>query len=431
MLGELESMISKTTYLTMGGMAASPEAVDNPVPIYLTDSEGKEIEYVPVVTRLGTYQIDSAGNTIRFVKSPQTRGSITSGGLFMNSLEATVTPYTELVHPALKQFLTEERISAVASPGVPLIKDRSRFADEEKYIPLIQETLAGELIKQTAFKMLHEPTYRIPGMPEDLLSNPHYVMKLTGDEGDKAFEIATKLNNNEPINREEAFWVMGNKTDNVRLILVLMHIEYGTDKKDSLLRRMQLIQLGAGNQTGADALKDAFNIKDEETDLDESAQDRMNFDISMGKAMVTTDALHLELLRRLRDGDMTGITRVSEITLPDKGEIELFFQRIGFDEVFFVQHDLIKAGGFFDGTRLVLSDHFLKTDGTQDIRARWNTLLHENAHLWEYKERGVSKASMDVDDDRKNVQFTHQQDGAFGRFNRIGAYAAVTMLKAA
>ncbi len=421
---ELEAMLSRPTYLSMGGLVASGEAVPRPVPIFMGNADGKMIQYVPQVEALHTYTVGAPGQEIKILKTPQIKGSMMSGGLFMSSLDAAMTTYSELVHPKLLGLMEQEHITVVASSQIPLIKDRSRFANEEHYIPHIQEALATEMIKQTGMKLLIDPTFNIPGMPEDLLTNPSYIYQLTNGEGESANVIAQKINKGETISRADAMW-MNNAHYDGRLFLVLMHIEH---EKDSLLRRMQVIHESSGNTIGSQHLQRHFNISISDTKIAHSASDVMSFNMKEGERKIKSDQLKDKLAEQLTRGDMTGITPLEDVTVEDKKEIIEFFRHMGFSKVYFVRHDLINAGGFFDGTKLVLSDTFLNTGNITSVRDRWSTLLHENAHLLEHRERSIHRATLDADDDRHNVKFTHQQDGSFGRFYKISAHTALTMI---
>lgn len=421
-LPELEAMIAKNTYLTMGGLALTPEVMGDATSLSYFNEKGEKLSLSLVTTDISTVSHEVIGD-ITFVKAPSLPSAMTTIGLRMSPLAQTSSDYLDEVPEVLKTFLLDEHISVILPRSVPLVKDRSRIAHEEAYLPPLQATIATEAIKRAAYALLENSGGALRDfVPQDILSNPNYYTVFTSAEGKKAYAIAQKINKGMILNKEELSYI-NDKRDKDQLLSVLVGIEQttGDGKKDSLLRRYQYIQEKAENTTASEQLQSSLMIDRSETAISPYLAQEENRLIPNAQGGIVVSRF-AEATNRLLDRGQKpeGVTPLTETPLETK-EKELlvrYFTNIGFDEVYFAPAEQMGAEGVADGRRLYLSTSLLNNNP----RERLAVIMHESAHIFEKREKGVSDGLLDTQAEKTSA-FTHQQDGPFAQHYKIASQA--------
>ncbi len=434
-LPELEAMIGKNTYVTTAGLATHPLLTDKPVPIYFMDKEENKKEIELQAEKLTSYYIDDKNNTMTFVRTPQLKAFMSSGGLHMGYIEGTNPPYLALVPEPLKQFIASEHISAVLSSQIPLIKDRSRIANEADYISQIQCAYVGEALQQLAFKVLADPEFKMPEIfPEDMYSNPNYLDNYSSEVSREARRIATLIMRNVLLSTEDVAWLT-ESDDNNRLFYVAAAIEKTNQngKKDSILRRFQKVQQETGNEYAGTIMKKHLNLNTEETEVDEDAASIIEHSKIISTSIKTSKDYLMSITQEMVGGQLPeGVRRLGDMDIPDKDYMGHFYRTIGFEEVYIVSAEKMSSKGVFSraSKKIFLNENLFRHANSNDqesIRERWETIIHENSHLFEALSQDQKEGMLDSEE-QIDPQITHQQNGPFAHFYRLGAYAAANFI---
>lgn len=419
-LPELEAMVAKNTYLSMGGLAANPHIADLDVQFSFVDDAGNEQPVTVPIDDRSVLSLENVGN-LTFVKAPSLPSAMTSLGLRMSPLANTSSDYLSDVPDVLKDFLTNEHISLILPKEIPLVKDRSRIANEEQYLPEIQQAIATETIKRTAYALLNDIAVNVRGLiPEDILTNQNYYRTLTSESGSRAYAIAQRINNGIVLNHEDLSFLNNDSTTN-DLLLVLIGIEQAAPdgRRDSLLRRFQYIQEKAGNTTTSTAISTSLGFDVTETAVTQQLVREEERLVPQAQATTQANAQIAAVDTALNERRKPqGVTSLAETPM-DQSEKDLlmnYFSGLGFEEVYFVPHEQLGAEGSCNGRRLFLNAELLQASP----RERWGVIDHESAHLLEKRAIGIADGVFDTDANKRS-NFTHQQEGPFAEYYRIAA----------
>jgi len=216
-LPELEAGIMADDYLAFAGLLADEqingktiEVVINGEPIHLKKTKRLSEDFI--------YNDVNYGK-ITLVESPLPPTVAHGVGLRMSDLDERYLTY---VPDELKKLIKDKKISIILPKDLPLIKDRSRIANEEELLDPLARKIAGMVIKLAAqelilgFKQRNESgdSYRIwkpPGFPDDWFINPKYSLLYTSNEFtdivDYIKSIIKKLNDNDILTSEELSFI--------------------------------------------------------------------------------------------------------------------------------------------------------------------------------------------------------------------------------
>lgn len=429
-LPELDAMIAKNTYLTMGGLATLPEVADGNVEFSFINEQGATRPVSIAIADHSVAKVDGVG-AIQFIKAPSLPSAMTTVGLRMSPLAQVSSDYLKDVPEVLKTFLTDEHISVVLPRTVPLVKDRSRIASEEAFLPGIQQAVATEAIKRTAYALLNDEQVKVRGfVPEDILSNSRYYKIVTSDEGKEAYTVAQKINNGSILTQDDLNYInSGGNNDNLLLVLLGIEQTAANGNKDSLLRRFQYIQEKSGNTKASQSLTQTLHIDAEKTAITPrlvAEQSRLVPQIAQSRRRAETEAaIDASLLNGEKPKGVTSLAE-SDLDAQEKELLTQYFTNIGFETVLFVDSkQLDGASGSTTGRRIFLNDDLLH----MSPRERWETIGHESAHVFENREHGITDGVLDTEKDRKS-DFTHQQEGPFAQHYKLAAHIMQNQLAA-
>ncbi len=165
-------------------------------------------------------------------------------GLRMSDLNKM---YLEYVPEDLKQLLKDKKISIILPSSLPLIKDRSRIANEEYLLEPLKRKIAGMVIKLAAQELIQNFRQRIAqgvskiiwkpkGFPDDWFINPQYS-SLSPSDVKKIIEIIRKLNSGEILNYEELNILNQpfDVTSRLAMVIVLIKVPLKDGRQSNLL----------------------------------------------------------------------------------------------------------------------------------------------------------------------------------------------------
>jgi len=416
LIPELTSMVNKNTYVTMAGLTTNPEISQCNMEMFFVNEKGEEELFILDSEIISSYEL-TTGEKIHFVKCDSLPSSVSSGGLKMSILD-TQTPHYVKYTSNNGDIFTSTNTHLVAEPSIRQTKDRSKFADKKVFLEICN-IVATEDLKQSAYHLLDDINARIPAFPEDIYINENYYRTFTSKAGIKAKKIADKINDGKVLNNKDIKFLneKTNLIDN-RFLILLGIEEINNGKKDSLLRRFQLIQNKAGNNDAVNAYVNTLDIemKDTQTSLqfDNHVQSlsMRSVNISKSHSMVGTISTKIE-----KEKKVEGVITFDESDLlpTEKKILKNYFEHLGIDEIFFAEEEKINAKGVIDGKRLFLSTELLNGK----TKNRLFAIIHESSHLLELRLMGVEKGVLDSNEDEINAYLTHQQEGPFADCNKI------------
>lgn len=424
---ELEVFIGRRTYLLMGGLAFNQSnRSGGKVNFYFVDENG---EKKPVEVKVrNELEYKTSFGEIKILSS-NLPSMVTSGGLRMSDLNYPEANYFKYLPSPILKLTTVSRLSLILPPKLPLVIDRSRLAEEERYIEEIRKVILNDILKRVAFMLLgrvedltEEEKQWLSAfkqrLPQDLFTNENYYNIFTSNFGKKAFAIAQKINNNQLLDEDEIKFVQNDEN----LPFILVGIEFTTEdgKKDSLLRRFIYVQKQNLAQKSEDEARklDNLGVRTEETEVT--------------PAFVQEATAHYFPQAQLISGAYQEIEEKRKATLvhqrlPDKIPeeekeiVEDLILSLGLTDIKFVPIE--KAAGFFYGETIFLFNKLLELDS----RSRIETIVHELAHYLEKKELGWRSGYLDRDEEI-NYPFTHQQDGSFAYYYRLVSLVLINLL---
>jgi hypothetical protein len=415
-LAELEAMVGKNTYLSMGGLAFTSPSLSNNIALFFIDENGQKKRVAVETKNISQYSLPFGQVTVVSSALPS---MMTQQGLRMSFLSYPPPSYLSLVPKPLIDFAEKAQISVILPGELPLIEDRSRLAKEEEYLPSIRRALATDILKRVTYSLLDQENLSDKEkewvssfkrkFPEDIFTNENYCWTFLSEKGEKAREIAQKINNGKILEQEELEWI--NKDFN-NLLLVLMGIEKEREegKKDSFIRRFLLVQEKAGNQQVVQALAQNTRINPQETQVSPSFAAKLEFLSSSAQTIS-------EAYQSIRTLEQEEKIETVPITLPEQ-ERQLIFslcRALGLKNLYFVPKEKLKAAaGMFVGNEMWLNDSLLK----KSSRERLETIIHELAHYLEKRASGQTQGVLDTKEEMR-YPFTHQQDGDFAYFYRL------------
>ncbi len=420
-LGELEAMVGKNTYLTMGGLAfSSSSKLNKPIKLYFIDENGDKKLIEVETTDVNAYP--TSFGELKTVSSPLP-AMMTQEGLRMSTLSYPPAGYLSKVPEALKDFAESFQISAVLPGSLGLIKDRSRLANESKYLDEIRRILATDIIKRATFALLDEQVSTEKGQqwlvcfkkkfPEDIFTNEKYCYTFLSPRGEKARMIAQKINQGQILNEEDLSFI---NADINNLLLVIIGIEKQRDSgKDSFIRRFMLVQEKAGNTQVVQNIQKQTGLPQETTKTSLVFEQKLS---SLTQETSAISQAYQAIEKAGKEGQL-GKERKSVDVLPseEKNVIANLCQALGLKEIYFVSSRILgNAAGMFRGGDIYLNENLLR----KDRRTRLETIIHELAHYLERKSLGWEEGILDAQDEI-HYPFTHQQDGEFAYFYRLVA----------
>lgn len=421
---ELEAFIGRRTYLLMGGLAFSQST--KKVNFYFVDENGQK-KPVEVKVR-NELEYKTSFGEIKILSS-NLPSMVTSGGLRMSDLNYPEANYLKYLPSSILKLTTVSRLSLVLPPKLPLVIDRSRLAEEERYIEEIRKVVLNDILKRTAFMLLgriedltEEEKQWLSAfkqrLPKDLFTNENYYHTFVSDLGRKAFAIAQKINNNQLLDEEEIKFLQNDEN----LPYILVGIEFTTEdgKKDSLLRRFIYVQKQNLTQKSKEEARklDNLGVRSEETEVNPTFVQEAIIHYFPQAQLIS--AAYQEIVEK-RKATLDHQNLPDKIPEEEKEIVEDLILSLGLTGIGFVP--IRNAEGFFDGKNILLSDRLLNLDS----RSRIETIVHELAHYLEKKELGWRSGYLDRDEDI-NYPFTHQQDGSFAYYYRLVSLVLINLL---
>jgi hypothetical protein len=414
-LAELEAMVGKNTYLSMGGLVFTSSSLSNNIALFFIDENGQKKRVAVETKNISQYSLPFGQVTVVSSALPS---MMTQQGLRMSFLSYPPPSYLSLVPKPLIDFAEKAQISVILPGELPLIEDRSRLANEEEYLPSIRRALATDILKRVTYSLLDQQDLSDKEkewvssfkrkFPEDIFTNEAYYRTFLSPKGEKAREIAEKLNNGKILEQEELEWI--NKDFN-NLLLVLMGIEKEREegKKDSFIRRFLFVQEQAGNQQVVQALTQNTRINPQETQVSLPFAAKLEFLSSQAQAISEA----YQSIETLKEEEKRVI---SQVDLPEEERqlISSLCIALGLKNFYFVPKEKLKAAGMFLGNEIWLNDGLLE----RSSRERLEKIIHELAHYLEKRASGQTQGVLDTKEEMR-YQFTHQQDGDFAYFYRL------------
>jgi hypothetical protein len=417
-LAELEAMVGKNTYLSMGGLAFTSPSLSNNIALFFIDENGQKKRVAVETKNICQYSLPFGQVTVVSSALPS---MMTQQGLRMSFLSYPPPSYLSLVPKPLIDFAEKAQISVILPGDLPLIEDRSRLANEEEYLPSIRRALATDILKRVTHSLLDQEDLSDKEkewvssfkrkFPEDIFTNEEYCRTFLSLKGEKARKIAEKINNGKILEQEELEWI--NKDFN-NLLLVLMGIEKEREegKKDSFIRRFLFVQEQAGNQQVVQDLVQNTGINPQETQVSIPFAAKLESLSSQAQAIS-------EAYQSIRTLEQEEKIETVPITLPEQERqlISSLCIALGLKNLYFVPKEkLLSAMGVFSENEIKLNDSLLE----KSSRERLEKIIHELAHYLEKRASGQTQGVLDTkEEEEMRYQFTHQQDGDFAYFYRL------------
>ena len=414
-LPELEAGIMADDYLAFAGLLTDEqingktiEVVINGEPIHLKKTKRLSEDFI--------YNDVNYGK-ITLVESPLPPTVAHGVGLRMSDLDEKYLTY---VPDELKKLIKDKKISIILPKDLPLIKDRSRIANEEELLDPLARKIAGMMIKLAAqelilgFKQRNESgdSYRIwkpPGFPDDWFINPQYSRLYTSDELediDSIRNIIRKLNSNEVLTPEELSLINQPFDLQSRLAMVIVGLNVNLPdgniynlwkERLKILRSIQSRAIGETQERLAkliaqeESLTSSFGIYQPETP----------------NPSFTPESLQQQGERIIK----SFLGQIHEETIPEKQLTEAQKQNLALIKkiasvfnIFVVPKVNIGAAGYFSGNRFVIDATVLSLNQSYCVE----TAFHELAHYIEtLSQRHLGPIYTHL--------FTHQVDGPFGQ----------------
>ncbi len=427
-LGELEAMVGKNTYLTMGGLAFSLSSQrSKPIKLYFIDENGDKKLIEVKTTDVNAYP--TSFGDLKTVSSPLP-AIMTQEGLRMSTLSYPPAGYLSKVPEVLKDFAQSFHISAVLPGSLGLIKDRSRLADESKYLDEIRRVLATDIVKRAALTLLDEQTSTEKGQqwlvsfkkkfPEDIFTNEEYCHTFLSSRGEKARTIAQKINQGQILNEEDLSFI---NADINNLILVIIGIEkQRSSGKDSFIRRFMLVQEKSGNTQVVQDIQKQIGPLQETTETSFVFEQKLS---SLAQQSSSISQAYQAIEKAEKEGQLEKDGKsIDVLSIEEKSIIVNLCQALGLKEIYFVPSRILgNAVGMFKEGDIYLNEDLLE----KDRRTRLERIIHELAHYLERKSFGWQEGMLDTQDEI-HYSFTHQQDSDFAYFYRLVALVLARQL---
>jgi|GEM_PF-4861733 len=415
-LPELEAGIIADDYLAFAGLLTDEQINGKTIEVVI-NGEQIHLKKTKRLSEEFSYNGVNYG-AITLVESPLPPTVAHGIGLRMSDLDERYLTY---VPDSLKKLVKNKKISLVLPKDLPLIKDRSRIANEEELLDPLARKIAGMVIKLAAqelilgFKQRTESgaSYRIwkpPGFPDDWFINPQYSKLFISDgfkDIDTIKNIINKLNTNDILTAEELSLLNQSFDLQSRLAMVIVSLSVNLPDGSSTglwqerLRVLESIQTqvtGKTQETLEELIKQEQSITSSLGITSSSQTPFFSFTPSTPQHQGIS-VVNFFLGERKEE-------EVSEDQLTDaqKQNLELLKKIASLFGISVVPKANIGASAYFSGNHFVIDVKVLSLNQSYCIE----TAFHELAH---YKETSSQKHLGPI----YPYLFTHQVDGLFGQ----------------
>ena len=345
-------------------------------------------------------------------------------GLRMSDLDERYLTY---VPQQLKELIKRKKISIVLPKELPLIKDRSRIANEEELFDPLARKIAGMVIKLAAqelilgFKQRNKSgdSYRIwkpPGFPDDWFTNPQYSRLYASEELGYINDIIIKLNKNEVLTPKELSLINQPFDLQSRLAMVIVGLNVNLpDSTTSNLRQERLkVLINTQRQFTSQLQEDNPLLKRLRELIELEASINSQFGISSPETSVS-DPTPITTQEYQEQGEKViqfFLGKIDERDIKEDQLNEIQKQNLKllrniasvFNISVFPKANIGAAGYFSDDNKFIIDVETLSSPPAYFVE----TAFHELAH---YKENLSQQHLGPI----YTHLFTHQVDGPFGQ----------------
>mgnify|MGYP000465855689 CR=1 FL=1 len=416
-LPELEAGIMADDYLAFAGLLADEqingktvEVVINGEPIHLKKTKRLSEDF--------SYNDVNYG-AITLVESPLPPTVAHGVGLRMSDLNERYLTY---VPYELKKLIKDKKISIILPKDLPLIKDRSRIANEEELLDPLARKIAGMMIKLAAQELIlgfkqrteADASYKIwkpPGFPDDWFINPQYSKLFTGDgleDIDTIKNIINKLNTNEVLTAEELS-LLNQPFDlqsRLAMVVVGLNVNLPDGASTNLWQERLRVLESIKSQVAGEAQEKLEKLIKKEQSLISSLEITPSQIPTVSFTPENTQRQGISLvdffLGEIKEEEVS--VSKDELTDTQKQNLELLKKIASIFDIPVIPKANIGAVSYFSGNQFVIDTTVLSFNQPYCIE----TAFHELAH---YKE-GISQKHLGP---IYPYLFTHQVDGPFGQ----------------
>ncbi len=235
---ELEAGIVEDDYIMFGGLIAGEtlgESAKSRINIYLN-----KVDLAEKITKRKRLAESFSNFGEIVITESSLPPSVSHGiGLRMSDLDDR---YLQYIPSSLRDFVKRKNLSIILPADLPLIKDRSKIANEEELFDPLSRKIAGMVIKlatQELIENFYSRTHGIikgniwkpQGFPDDWFVNPQYSRLYTSDAFPEIKTIIEKLNQGGTLSSKELNLLSQNFDIQSRLAMVLVALNVSFEKE--------------------------------------------------------------------------------------------------------------------------------------------------------------------------------------------------------
>ncbi len=200
---------------------------------------GTKIEKQSITKQAETFELDGQEYMVKLEQGKFSQ--VAHGdGLRMSNLEQR---YLELVPKQIQDIFKDLNLSIVLDKKLPLIKDRSRLAQEQKFLKKIQKSIARASVKIVAKELLTSRR-KFVGWSDDYFNNPNYHLSYDNQDGERIVRLAKQLNSGAELSDSDWQWLSdeNDSTSKLARLVVLVEVDYQKEKVTLHNERIKMLQ---------------------------------------------------------------------------------------------------------------------------------------------------------------------------------------------